>query len=53
MENMYEIYLDQAKLMHKDPKVWKDPLKSSVYAYKVSFLQQRRSQEFGLCNMKN
>ena len=23
MENMYEIYLDQAKLMHKDPKVWK------------------------------
>ena len=23
MENLYEIYLDQAKLMHKIAKVWK------------------------------
>ena len=23
MDNLYEIYLEQAKLMHKDPKVWK------------------------------
>ena len=23
MDNLYEIYLAQAKLMHQDPKVWK------------------------------
>ena len=23
MDNLYEIYLEQAKLMHQDPKVWK------------------------------
>ena len=23
MDNLYEIYLEQAKLMHKDPKSWK------------------------------
>ena len=23
MENLYEIYLEQAKLMHQNPKYWK------------------------------